>query len=261
MKKRTLALAALTAAMTLGMSLTSFAAEEPTWLVPKDTPSYVLNQNYGTMQWWQAESVEQARAWAEANKGDIIGIQDEQARYTAIANKVCNFLTYDLNYLWPHIAYTIRDGRGVCADYTSLGKALCDACNIKAQISIGADQSQGAEHSMLVVTINGKEWYSDLTRVENGETPLQNAPMPTYIESYRGDRLIDATNGTGGDVEGSDSVLGISAPEGMTLLCSSTSGDYYCTIEDSKIVAEALQNDDDVTLHKIYDKYGVPYAK
>ena len=31
-------------------------------------------------------------------KGDIIGIQDEMTRYTAIVNKVCSFLTYDITY-------------------------------------------------------------------------------------------------------------------------------------------------------------------
>ena len=51
MKKRTLALVALTAAMTLGMSLTSFAAEEPTWIVPKGLSAGEYDSMYGTTQW------------------------------------------------------------------------------------------------------------------------------------------------------------------------------------------------------------------
>ena len=201
MKKRTLALAALTAAMTLGMSLTSFAAEEPTWIVPKDTPHNVLSQTYGTDMWWQAEAVADCRAWAEANKGDIVGIQDEMARYTAIVNKVCGFLTYDINYKDPHIAYTIRDKKGVCSDYTALTLALCEKCNIKAELSTGA--LNGVEHNMLKVTINGEQYYSDPTNYDSGVVGVLGK-TPGYVEFSCGGGLVSANYCTGPSTSMSD---------------------------------------------------------
>ena len=77
MKKRILALAGMAAAMIFGMSLTSFAAEEPKWIVPKGLSAGEYQSMYGTSDWYVCEGVAQCQAWAEANKGDIIGIQDE----------------------------------------------------------------------------------------------------------------------------------------------------------------------------------------
>lgn len=88
MKKRILALAGMAATMIFGMSLTSFAAEEPKWIVPKGLSAGEYQSMYGTSDWYVCEGVAQCQAWAEANKGDIIGIQDEMTRYTAIVNKV-----------------------------------------------------------------------------------------------------------------------------------------------------------------------------
>ena len=109
MKKRTLALVALTAAMTLGMSLTSFAAEEPTWIVPKGLSAGEYDSMYGTTQWWQAEAVADCRAWAEANKGDIVDIQDEMARYTAIRQQGL-WIPY-LRYQLQESSYRLYDQR------------------------------------------------------------------------------------------------------------------------------------------------------
>lgn len=201
MKKRTLALAALTAAMTLGMSLTSFAAEEPNWIVPKNLNSSQYLQEYGTDMWWQAEAVAQCRVWAEANKGDIVGIQDEMDRYTAIVNKVCGFLTYDINYKNPHIAYTLRDGKGVCGDYTALTLALCEKCNIKAELSTGA--LNGVEHDMLKVTINGAQYYSDPTNYDSGAVGILGM-TPGYVEFSCGGGLVLANGSTGSSTSMSD---------------------------------------------------------
>lgn len=201
MKKRTLALAALTAAMTLGMSLTSFAAEEPTWIVPKGLSAGEYQSTYGTSTWYVAEGVADCRAWAEANKGDIVGIQDEMARYTAIVNKVCGFLTYDINYKNPHIAYTIRDKKGVCSDYTALTLALCEKCNIKAVMSEGS--LNGVEHNMVKVTINGSEYYSDPTNYESGVVGILGM-TPGYTELSCGGGLVSANYCTGSSTSMSD---------------------------------------------------------
>lgn len=231
MKKRTLALAALTAAMTLGMSLTSFAAEEPTWIVPKDTPHNVLSQTYGTDMWWQAEAVADCRAWAEANKGDIVGIQDEMARYTAIVNKVCGFLTYDINYKNPHIAYTLRDGKGVCSDYTALTLALCEKCNIKAVMSEGS--LNGVEHNIVKVTINGGEYYSDPTNYESGVVGILGM-TPGYTELSCGGGLVSANCCTGADTNFKEIEASINTPAGYVKTADRSGNVVYMKESDVK---------------------------
>lgn len=231
MKKRTLALAALTAAMTLGMSLTSFAAEEPTWIVPKGLSAGEYNSMYGTTQWWQAEAVADCRAWAEANKGDIVGIQDEMTRYTAIVNKVCGFLTYDINYKNPHIAYTIRDGKGVCGDYTALTLALCEKCNIKAELSTGA--LNGVEHDMLKVTINGAEYYSDPTNYDSGAVGVLGM-TPGYVEFSCGGGLVLANRSTGANTNFKEIEASINTPAGYVKTADRSGNVVYMKESDVK---------------------------
>lgn len=180
------------------------------WILNPDT--YKDSEHDGH-SWWQMEGVEQARKWANDNKGDIESIADEKERYTAIVNKVCDFLTYDLNYVQPHIAYTIRDGKGVCSDYTSLTKALCDANDIYAQVSEGV--AYGDTHDMLKVTISGHEYYSDPTGVDSGACDILMDSTPSYYtEQTIHDDLLSATAGTGYSVsQNSDDVKGINAPK------------------------------------------------
>lgn len=231
MKKRTLALAALTAAMTFGMSLTSFAAEEPNWIVPKGLSAGEYNSMYDTTQWWQAEAVAQCRAWAEANKGDIVGIQDEMARYTAIVNKVCGFLTYDINYKNPHIAYTIRDGKGVCSDYTALTLALCEKCNIKAVLSTGA--LNGVEHNMVKVTINGAQYYSDPTNYDSGAVGVLGM-TPGYVEFSCEGGLVSANGSTGADTNFKEIEASLNTPAGYVKTADRSGNVVYMKESDVK---------------------------
>ena len=179
MKKRTLAVAALALAMTMNIGImNSFAAEEPTWILPKDITKEELRTKYNVSYWWEAEAYEQAKAWAEAHKGDIPSIADERARYEAVAKTVVDFLDYDDNYQKPHIAYSVRDGKGVCSDYHALGMALCQACNIPVKMAYVGENATGLNHDMLVVTINGTDYYSDLTGVETGAYPVLMTSIP-----------------------------------------------------------------------------------
>lgn len=253
MKKRTLALAALTAAMTLGMSLTSFAAEEPTWIVPKGLSAGEYDSMYGTDTWWRAEAVADCRAWAEANKGDIVGIKDEMARYTAIVNKVCGFLTYDISYKDPHIAYTIRDGKGVCGDYTALTLALCEKCNIKAELSTGA--LNGVEHDMLKVTINGAEYYSDPTNYDSGAVGVLGM-TPGYVEFSCGGGLVSANGSTGSATSvNSDSVVTMDAAnKGKAVI-----GGTYVSKTDAALFDSYIESGNYDAARAILDKYNIQH--
>lgn len=73
------------------------------WIINPDefntVQGYAMGrEKYGTDQWWACEAVEQARKWAEDNKGDLASITDEKARYEAICQKVCD-MTKITSYL------------------------------------------------------------------------------------------------------------------------------------------------------------------
>lgn len=212
MKKRTLAVAALALAMTMNIGImNSFAAEEPAWILPKDITKEELRTKYNVSYWWEAEAYEQAKAWAEAHKGDIPSIADERARYEAVAKTVVDFIDYDDNYQTPHIAYSVRDGKGVCSDYHALGMALCQACNIPVKMAYVGQNATGLNHDMLVVTINGTDYYSDLTGVETGVYPVLMSSIPKEY-TLQGDlsgSLLTAAEGAGEVTDGNSFDVGL----------------------------------------------------
>ena len=195
MKKRTLVLAAL---LTLGFAMTAKADivdgkyVEPQWIVNPATYT-------GNSQWWNVEADAEIRQWAKNNCADIKGIADEDQRYRACVKKVTDFLTYDTMYVNPHVYYTLRDGKGVCADFTALTKALCDEVGINARISLGVLAND--THDMLKVTINGVEYYSDPTNIKSGSASMYQM-TPGYVEecvrdsSYVGGSLTGAGYGS-----------------------------------------------------------------
>ena len=268
MKKRTLAVAALALAMTMNIGImNSFAAEEPAWILPKDISREELRSRYGqnVSYWWEAEAYEQAKAWAEAHKGNIPSIEDERARYEAVAKTVVDFLDYDDNYQKPHIAYSVRDGKGVCSDYHTLGMALCQACNIPVKIANVGQIATGLNHDMLVVTINGTDYYSDLTGVETGVYPLLMTSIPKEY-TLKGDlssSLFGEAKEAGGVTDGNslDAKQIEAGKEGMVVIASGKSGTYYGSKEDSEAIDRAWDAGDIDTVRAIFDKYGVPYAK
>lgn len=268
MKKRTLAVAALALAMTMNIGImNSFAAEEPAWILPKDISREELRSRYGqnVSYWWEAEAYEQAKAWAEAHKGNIPSIADERARYEAVAKTVVDFLDYDDNYQKPHIAYSVRDGKGVCSDYHTLGMALCQACNIPVKIANVGQIATGLNHDMLVVTINGTDYYSDLTGVETGVYPLLMTSIPkeyTLNGDLSGNLFIEASSaGNVTDGNSLDAKQIEAGKKGMVVIASGKSGTYYGSKEDSEAIDRAWDAGDIDTVRAIFDKYGVPYAK
>lgn len=116
--------------------------------------------------WAKAECKADILAWADERKEDFLVIVDEKERYEAIANYVCDYLTYDLRYGEFIIYYVLRDGRGLCADYVALSKALCDATGIK-NIALTGWTYMG-EHAWNRVTLNDVEYYSDITQLDSG---------------------------------------------------------------------------------------------
>ena len=260
MKKRRLAVAALALAMTMNIGImNSFAAEEPAWILPKDISKEELHSKYGqrVSYWWEAEAYEQAKAWAETHKGNIPSIADEKARYEAVAKTVVDFLDYDNNYQKPHIAYSVRDGKGVCSDYHTLGMALCQACNIPVKVASVGQIATGLNHDMLVVTINGTDYYSDLTGVETGVYP------EFTFSGYMSSSLLEES-GQAGNVteENTLEVNQVNAGlENKVVIATGNGKVYYGSKEDLEKLNAAISANDMGTVRTIFDKYGVPYAK
>ena len=261
MKKRTLAVAALALAMTMNIGImNSFAAEEPAWILPKDISKEELHSRYGqnVSYWWEAEAYEQAKAWAEAHKGNIPSIADERARYEAVAKTVVDFLDYDDIYQKPHIAYSVRDGKGVCSDYHTLGMALCQACNIPVKIANVGQIATGLNHDMLVVTINGTDYYSDLTGVETGVYPLLMTSIPkeyTLNGDLSSNLFIEASSAGGVTDGNSYDINQLDAHSRGNTYVSSVDGSHEIPESVAAQIEQAILRSDWDTANKLMAQY------
>ena len=256
MKKRTLAVAALALAMTMNIGImNSFAAEEPAWILPKDITKEELRTKYNVSYWWEAEAYEQAKAWAEAHKGDIPSIADERARYEAVAKTVVDFIDYDDNYQTPHIAYSVRDGKGVCSDYHALGMALCQACNIPVKMAYVGQNATGLNHDMLVVTINGTDYYSDLTGVETGVYPVLMSSIPKEY-TLQGGSLLTAAEGAGEVTDGNSyDINQLDAHSRGNTYVSSVDGGHEIPESVAAQIEQAILRSDWDTANKLMAQY------
>lgn len=248
MKKRTLVLAAL---LTLGFAMTAKADivdgkyVEPKWSIDPATYQQSL---YDYRAWWEVEADAEIRQWAKNNCADIKGIADEDQRYRACVKKVTDFLTYDTMYVRPHVYYTLRDGKGVCADFTALTKALCDEVGISARISYGVLEYDS--HVMLKVTINGTEYYSDPTNIKSGSASMYQM-TPGYIEQG-----TDGVNVVGGIYTGAgyseDIERTLSAPAGTVTVMDRSGKYYYISQKDADDLFNGVVTDDYIAA-----KYGI----
>lgn len=247
MKRRTLVLAAL---LTLGFAMTAKADivdgkyVEPQWII---NPATYRQHVDGDQPWWEAEADAEIRQWAKNNCADIKGIADEDQRYRACVKKVTDFFTYDTMYVNPHVYYTLRDGKGVCADFTALTKALCDEVGINAHISYGVLAYDS--HDMLKVTINGTEYYSDPTNIKSGSASMYQM-TPGYVEqgTYGVDVVGSMYTGAG---YGEDTDRQLKTPADMVRV-EGTDKDYYIPEEEVR-QAESGK----ISFKDLLAKYGV----
>lgn len=246
MKKRTLVLAAL---LTLGFAMTAKADivdgkyVEPQWIVNPATYT-------GNSQWWEVEADAEIRQWAKNNCADIKGIADEDQRYRACVKKVTDFLTYDTLYAAPHVYYTLRDGKGVCADFTALTKALCDEVGISSRISVGVLANDS--HDMLIVTINGTEYYSDPTNIKSGSASMYQM-TPGYVEEYVREVTYVGGSLTGAGY-GEDTDRRLTADtKNMVAVFSSRDWQYHYVPADEYYAAQQVS---DAALIELCRKYG-----
>lgn len=164
MRKKSLVVLAMAAAMVFGGAMTAHA-EETQWYTELSEAGFPMDP--------VKENIAQADAWAERYKGSIADIANVEERYAAVVNEVVSFLDYDVNYTRPMMYYTIRDQKGVCCDYTLLTGALCEKVGIDHEYISGVLYNDG--HPILKVNTNGEWRYSDPTGVESGAVGLYGA--------------------------------------------------------------------------------------
>lgn len=191
MRKKSLLVLATAAVMVLGGAFTAHA-EETQW--------YVYSEDSQDSNAPVKDNMAQADAWAERHKGDIASIANIEERYAAVVNEVVNFLDYDAVYTHPMMYYTIRDQKGVCADYTLLTGALCEKVGIEHGYTLGVLNS--VDHPILMVNMNGEWRYSDPTGVESGAVGLFGSATGWVKEESAETNKTSVANSCGGDGDG-----------------------------------------------------------
>ena len=114
---------------------------------------------------------------------------------------------------------------------------------------------------MLKVTLNGHEYYSDPTNYDSGYAPMLCEGVPSYYhEGGTESSITYAAGGTGVDVSTtSTSVEQLSVPEGTVLVMGKDKDVHYVSLEDSRDMDEAVDQNDLVRFFSICDKYGITH--
>lgn len=227
--------------------LSAVPAMAQEWLVdPNGYEHTTANED-----WLYAEALAELKQWTDARKDAILALPDEAQRYDAIVKTVCDFLEYDIKYVQPYISYTLRDGKGVCADYTTLTKALCDAVGIKCDIVLGIFANDA--HDWLKVTILGKEYYSDVTQVDAG-MPAYKLSSVLWSDHTEENVVSDIRTAIflGGRDIGEVADSAIAVPIGYVECVTKDGRVYYITEEDA-----AAEERGELTLAQIHAKYGI----
>lgn len=208
---------------TITASLISIAVVFPAfageWLVDPNTYSNGLKNP----DWADAENKADILAWADVRKDEFLIIEDETERYNAIATYICDYLTYDAMYGQFIIHYVLREGRGLCADYAALSKALCEATDIKNTVVTG--WTNLGPHAWNKVTLNGAEYYSDLTQLDSGHP--QCLLSEEIWDGYKHEVLyenVDWFTNFNGNAAGEFAEVMIHCPEGYHVITSWVNG-------------------------------------
>lgn len=240
MRKKSLLVLATATVMVLGGAFTAHA-EETQW--------YVYSKDSRDSSAPTKDNMAQADAWAERHKGNITDIANVEERYAAVVNEVVNFLEYDIDYMSPMVYYTIRDQKGVCADYTLLTGALCEKVGIEHTYVGGILLS--ASHPILKININGEWRYSDPTNFESGAVGLfGEADGWTACEVDGTDKKSVASScGNGGD---NDLATNLRKPEDCQLVRDRYGNEAWIPMSEAIAVAEGR-----MSLQDYLNKYGL----
>lgn len=245
--KKTILMAMVCCTVSLSMAFPAFAN---TWLIDPTPYAGPHDSGTGVKEWRDAEAVAELKQWTDARKDAIVVLPDDMAKYDAVVKAVCDFLQGDINYTRVNLNYTLRDGKGVCADYATLTKALCDAVGIKCDLAYGVYLNDS--HLWNKVTLSGKEYYSDVICVDAGMLAYKLSPTgwsDHLLEGTTDDIKMgfDQKWDTGKDV---DAIL--EAPAGMVPVTGTDGSIYYIPQKD----LDAAEHGS-MSYEQLWEKYGV----
>lgn len=239
MRKKSLVVLAMAAAMVFGGAMTAHA-EETQW--------YVYGTGKMSGDTATEDNIAQADAWAERHKGNLANIANVEEKYAAVVNEVISFLDYDVNYMSPMMYYTIRDEKGVCGDYTLLTGALCEKVGIEHEYVSGILLSAG--HPILKVNINGDWRYSDPTNFESGAVGLFGTANGWVADGQEMNKYFAASGcGNGGDNTLKTNQL---KPEDCQLVKDRYGNEAWIPMSEAIAVAEGR-----MSLQEYLNKYGL----
>lgn len=169
---------ALAGVMAMSMAMPAFAMETPEWALVDASgygnDSYNDIRNKTTVQDWViVENLAQIRAWADSVSSDIKILATDKEKVVAAVNKVCDFLDYDYtgyDYGSMNLYFTVRDRKGVCANYVALTAALLEEVGVQYIIQDGYT-TRGA-HAWLKVSVEDGEYICDPTFVDTGDQSI-----------------------------------------------------------------------------------------
>lgn len=106
-------------------------------------------------------TVERLRA-----EGKIYDEMTEYAKAKAIAEWICDNVTYDTNYSGTASSYGTKafvDGKIICGGYTSLYNAMLRVCGIEAYGMVGWQSVDKTGHVWTIAILGGQPYVCDIT--------------------------------------------------------------------------------------------------
>lgn len=121
---------------------------------------------------------------------DASGITNEMPKYdkaVALNNAVCAVLYYSKPQISPFGdgLIAVQIGAGIaCQGYADLYQTVCQAVGIDCQIIYGASEN-GIGHAWNLLSIDGKEYYNDVTWNDGSGNAYLMRETPIHHESAR----------------------------------------------------------------------------
>ena len=110
----------------------------------------------------------------------------QKKKADAIIEGLCRYMDYSTNI--SSVRSAIRRGKGVCADYSQIFRALCLSYGIQCRLISGLAETRAGvweEHAWNQVRINGRWYYVDTTWLDAYLSAGENMKSAPYYLSKR----------------------------------------------------------------------------
>lgn len=147
-----------TAVMSAAMSAPAFAVD---WLIDPSDYKYGMND----ADWMLDEQAARYDKFGADHQDIFAGLATDREKADAAVRFVADYMEYDSKYTNVHAYYVIRDGKGVCSDYTELLDALLNEAGVECYAVSGwVDGGYYAgDHSWNLAIADGVPVWMDVT--------------------------------------------------------------------------------------------------